>query len=322
MKRIIILAVIVALVVLAWTGAWLFVASQVEKQVANLANGDGVSDPKITCAELSTRGYPFAMDVVCKGATVQMQDVTAQLAEIRGSVLVYQPTHALFIASSPLVLKDAFSGNEQRLDFGLAQASVRLDSWRIARVSVHVENPAFYNTLPSDELIAKASLAELHLIDIPERHEPAKGLAALAVYAPLENLVMPGLQIADGKVSVEAEINGLPDDVRLMAEGDAIRRWQGAGGTVKLVNVQASDGENFIRTSGDIGLDEQMRPQGQLQLSSRGIVERLGDRIPAQVRNIMLGQQAPDGSYGQTITMRGGVVLVGLIPVGMVPPLL
>ncbi|AKR57416.1 hypothetical protein GCM10011321_37040 [Youhaiella tibetensis] len=322
MKRIIILACVVALVVLAWSGAWLFVASEVKKQVANLAEADGVTNPKITCAELSTGGYPFAMDVYCRGATVQLQDVTAELAEVRASVLVYQPTHALILASAPLTLKDAFSGNEQRLDFTMAEASARLDGWRIARISVHVENPAFFNTLPSDELIARASLAELHLLDIPEQHEPEKGLAALAIYAPVENLVMPGLQIADGKISVEAELNGLPDDVRALNEPDIVRRWQGAGGTLKLVSVQASDADTFIKASGNLALDAQMRAQGQVQLQSKGIVERLGDRIPGTIRTILLGQQAPDGSYGQTITIRAGVVLVGLIPVGMIPPLL
>jgi len=322
MKRIIILAAVVVLVVIAYSGAWLFIAGEVKKQVASLADADGVTNPKITCTELATGGYPFAMDVYCKGASLLTGDLTATLAEVRASVLVYQPTHALVFATAPLTLKDAFTGSEQRLDFTQAQASVRLDGWRIARVSVHAENPAFYNTLPSDELVAKASQLELHLLDIPEQHEPAKGLAALAIYAPAENVVIPGFQIADGKVSIEAELNGLPDDVRLLGDADAVRRWQAAAGVLKLVNIEGTDGDSFIKASGNLQLDSQMRAEGQIQLSSKGIVERLGDAIPAQLRTLMLGQQAPDGSYGQTINIRAGVIMVGLVPVGMVPPLM
>lgn len=322
MKRIIFLAAAFVVVILAWTAGWLFVAGEVKKHVASLADADGVTNPKITCAELWTGGYPFAMDVNCKGATLQSGDLTAQIAEVQASALVYQPTHVLIFATSPLTLKDAFTGSEQRLDFTQAQASARLNGWQIARISVHVENPAFYNTMPSDELLAKASQVELHLIDIPEQHEPAKGLAALAIYMPAENVVVPGLQIADGKVSIEAELNGLPDDVRLLAEPDAVSRWQAAGGVLKLVNVQGNDGDSFVKASGNLQLDSQMRAEGQVQLTSKGIVERLGDKLPPQLRTIMLGQQAPDGSYGQTINIRAGVVLVGLIPVGIIPPLL
>jgi len=322
MKRIIILAAAVVFVVLAWSGAWLFAADFVSRQVRSLADADGITNPKITCDDLSTGGYPFAMDVYCKGATLVSGDVTAQLAELRASVLVYQPRHALLFATAPLTLKDAFTGNEQRLDFTTAQASARLEDWRIARISVHVENPAFFNTLPSDELLAQASLAELHLIDIPEQHEPAKGLAALALYSVAEGLAVPGIQLADARLELEAEVNGLPDDVRLMGEPDAVRRWQGAGGMLKLVRIEGTSADSFIKASGNLQLDSQMRAEGQVQLTSRGIVERLGDKVPGQIRSLMLGQQAPDGSYGQTINIRAGVVLVGLIPVGMIPPLL
>jgi hypothetical protein len=51
------------------------------------------------------------------------------------------------------------------------------------------------------------------------------------------------------------------------------------------------------------------------------VVERLGTLIPADVGPILLGAPAADGSYKQTINIRGGVVFAGIIPAGAIPAL-
>ncbi|HEY4199024.1 MAG TPA: DUF2125 domain-containing protein [Devosiaceae bacterium] len=321
MKRIIILGSVVFLVVVAWCGAWLFFAGQIKSTVESLAEADGITNPKITCGALSVAGFPFRFDLTCTDAQLVQEDLTANLAELRASVLVYQPTHALFFAKAPLTLSDAFTGSKQRLDWTDAELSGHLEGWRIGRISLHAENVAFNNAIPSDELIAKTSLMEVHLLDIPEQHDAAAGLAGLAIYAKADNLNAPGFQVNDGDLDFEAELTKVPDDVRQMLDADAVRRWQAAGGNLNLVTFHGADGDANFNAAGTLNLDAQMRTEGQVKLTSTGIVERFGAMIPAQIRPLILGNQAPDGSYAQTLTLRGGVILSGILPIGVIPPL-
>ena len=102
MKKIIALLVLVVLVVGGWTAAWFYVAGEVRRNIALLADGDGIGTPQITCVHLDVRGFPFRFDITCSGAVLQQGDITLDAAELRASVLVYAPTHAQIFAQSPL----------------------------------------------------------------------------------------------------------------------------------------------------------------------------------------------------------------------------
>jgi hypothetical protein len=169
---------------------------------------------------------------------------------------------------------------------------------------------------------ARPGHVELHLLDVPEQHDPANNLATLAVFASANAVMAPGLGIADGESSLEAEITRLPDDLGALAEPGLLQRWQAAGGQLQLLGLKGTAGPDFIEASGTVALDTAHRPEGQITLTSKGMVERLGGLVPPEFQNLIVGAQAADGSYSQTLTMRGGMVLSGLIPLGMLPPLL
>jgi hypothetical protein len=321
MKRIIYLGIAVLVVVFLWSGAWLFISGEIRKNVEVLATADGVSNPKITCETLSVGGFPFRFDLDCTNAALVSSDVTARLAELRASVLVYRPTHLLAFAKGPATVTDAFTGSSSRLDWTDLQASARLDGWRIGRISVTGDDLTLNDTVVGDNLIASAKAVEVHLLDIPEQHEPAKGLAALAAYAKASGLVAPGFQIGAGETTIEAEINGLPNDVRALGDADPVRRWQQSGGKIKLVSLKGDDGERFYDANGTLGLDDTARVEGQVKLTSRGLVEYFEPQIPEPVRPLALGPEGVDGSYAQTFNIRGGVVLSSVIPLLMIPPL-
>ena len=99
MKRIIYLGIAVFAVMLLWCGAWLYAGNEVKKAVLSLATADGESAPKLSCDSLDVAGFPFRFDVTCTGATLVSQDTTVAVAELRASVLVYDPWHALAFAN-------------------------------------------------------------------------------------------------------------------------------------------------------------------------------------------------------------------------------
>lgn len=322
MKRIIALGIAVLVVVLIWTGVWFYAASEIKKSVAMMAEADGVTNPKITCGDLSVGGFPFRFDVACSDAVAVSGDVRAELAELRGSVLVYQPTLLRFWARSPLNLRDEFTGSRSTLSFSSLEMSARFKDWRIDRVSLVGDQLKWADALFADAVIAEAAHLETHLLDIPEAHQADADLAALASFAKIEGLFVPGLAINAGTVSLEAEMTGLPDDVRAFAEPGMIERFRDTGGQLKIVSLKAEDGENFVDATGNAGLDDQARVDGQVTLKSRGLVERLEGLFDPGMKPLIAGSPAADGSYANTLFIRAGVFVSGVVPLFVIPPLL
>lgn len=320
MRRFVIFGAVILAVILTWTAGWFYFAGLVRTQIAALGEGDGVAEPKVTCGTLNVGGYPFRFNVSCIDASITSGDVTGTFGELRASVLVYQPTHAEVLAMAPLTLTDAFTGSRSTLDWATLSGSVRIDNWRIGRISVVGEGLSWTNALANDALIANAGHVEAHLLDIPERHDAGAGLAALAGYAKIAGLTAPGAEITAGDSELEFELNNVPDDVRAIGE-DILRRWQAAGGNLKLVGLRGSDQDNSFEVTGDVRLDTAGRPEGTVDITSHGLVERIEAMVPEGLRGAVLGAPQDDGSYRQTLMLTNGVVFSGLLPVGAVPPL-
>jgi hypothetical protein len=321
MKKIIALGVVVFLVVAGYSAAWLWAAGQASAYVKTLETADGVSVPRLVCGSFGIGGFPFGFDATCTDATIESGDVTVTVSGIKASAEVYRPTHVLLFAQSPIGIDDAFTGSRSRVDFASAQASVRLDGWRLGRASLVVTEPVWNDAVLDDRLIAKADRLEAHLVDMPDRHDAAKGLATLAQYALVEGLDAPGFEIGSGKSTFEGEVTNLPDDVRTYGNGDLLQRWQAAGGKFTITGFKGDDATSSFDASGTLGLDTVGRLEGQLKLHSRGVVERLGTLIPEQYKGWIVGTPAEDGSYSQTFNLAAGVVFSGLVPTGVVPPL-
>jgi hypothetical protein len=242
-------------------------------------------------------------------------------AGVKASAEVYNPTHVLVFAQSPVSIADAFTGSQSRVDFDSAEASARLIGWRIGRVSVIVEKPVWNDSVLEDRLIAKADHAEAHLVDLPQQYDAKAGLAALGEYVQIDGLNAPGFNIAAGKTKFQGELTKVPDDVRTYGDADLVKRWQAAGGEFKLIGLDGDDGATHFDATGTLSLDAQGRLNGNLKLNSKGVVERLGAVIPEQYKGLIVGGQAADGSYSQSVTIAAGVVLSGLMPAGVIPPL-
>lgn len=332
MGKFIVLIIAVVLVLGLWSGGWYYGAGEIRRTVESLAEADGESEPKITCGELNVTGFPFRFDVECRDAGMIAGDITATLAGVRSSLLAYNPTQVRFSALSPLTVADAFSGSRSRIDFASADGSARVvtddlwrglsgEGWRIGRVSIVADEVRWVDTIVGDVPVMDAGHVEAHLVDVPAAHDAGAGTATLAAHATLSTVTAPGWQIAGGEAVLEAELSGLPDDLRSMAEADAVARWRDAGGQLKLTTLKGTAGDEFVESSGTLALDSGSRLDGQIALRHRGLVERFGDLIPEEWRGLVLGGQEDDGSYSQAVTIKAGIVFSGLMPVTIIPPL-
>src|SRR5690606_5354451 len=113
-----------------------------------------------------------------------------------------------------------------------------------------------------------------------------------------------------------------PDDIRTYGDAPGLpQRIAAAGGELKLVGLDANDGDTSFSANGAFTFDAQLRPQGQVVMTAKGLVERMGDVVPEPLKTLVVGQQAADGSDTQTLDIKQGVVFAGLVPLGVVPPL-
>lgn len=321
MKKIVALGIVIAVLVAGYGAAWLWAAGQASDYVKSLATADGVTAPRVACGQFGVSGFPFGFDLTCSDATIESGDTVVTVANLKAAIEVYRPTHALVFATSPVTMSDAFTGSSSRVDFTKLTASARLDGWRIARISVVAEAPVWTDTVFDEWMIAKASQVEAHLIDDAGRHDAEKGLATLAQFVKAEGVDAPLWQVSDGTATFEGEVTNLPDDVRSYGAGDLLRRWQAAGGRLTINSVKASDAGGSFDASGTLGLDDSGRAEGQLKLHSSGVVERIEPLLVPEYKGLIVGAQAADGSYSQSLNIRAGVVFAGLVPTGMIPPL-
>ncbi|MEQ1770402.1 MAG: DUF2125 domain-containing protein [Devosia sp.] len=319
-KRFVALGIVVAIVAILWTGAWFAAATMATSTVKSLETADGVNNPRLTCGRFGIGGFPFGFDATCTDAAITSGDDTVTLAGLKASVLVFNPFHVLAFAQGPATYDDAYNGIRRRLDFADAEASARLTGWRIGRVSVVINEPVLTDTIVEDRPMGKAARAELHLIDVPDKYDATAGLATLAEHVAITGLDAPGIEIAGGNAVLDAEITNLPDDVRTYGDADLLRRWQAGGGKLLIVSFKGQDDDTNFDTSGTLGLDSTGRVEGQIKINSTGVVELVQDQIPQEVRGLLLGAQAADGSYSQVLNIAAGVVLAGVLPAAVIPP--
>jgi hypothetical protein len=234
MKRIIILGLVVALVAALWSAAWLWGAGQIGDFEKQLEAANGNSSPKLACGSFTIGGYPFGFDITCATLTVTFEDTTVTASGVKASAEVYNPFFVKLSAKSPVAIADDFTGSQSRVDFTGAEASARLDGWRIARVSVVANDLVWNDTVLGDRLIGMAGHVEAHLIDVPDKHDAKAGLATLDEYGLVDKLNAPGFGIAAGKATLEGEIGNLSDDVRTYGQLDFLMRWQRSDGMIML----------------------------------------------------------------------------------------
>ena len=333
MKRFVWLFLIVVIVAGLWSAGWFYAASQVRQGMEQLAANDGEIDPKLTCGTLGVTGFPFRIDIDCEEAVLVAEDLTVKASGVRLSAQIYNPTHVLVSARGPIDTADAFFGTSSQLTFADLQGSARLttsdfikglggDGWRIARVSVVGNELDWAETTAGSTLPqAKASHAELQIIDVPELHDAGKGTAALAIYAVAKDVVAPGYQIAAGQGEVQLQVTGLPDDIRRFGDADLIAAWQAAGGKIEVARINGTDGEDLIDASGTLGLDANRMLEGDITYSNRGIRERLAPFVNPMILAVASGLPQEDGTFKQALQFSGGAIRVGGIPLANLEPL-
>ncbi|MBU1174766.1 MAG: DUF2125 domain-containing protein [Alphaproteobacteria bacterium] len=314
MNRFAVLLAVVFTVVALWCGGWFFGAWWIRDQIGRQAFGA----PAIGCAELAIAGLPFRFDITCTGTRLGGGDVTMDIAELRASVLVYNPTFTEIFAKGPAVLSDAFSGASYRLDWESLKASVRLDWTALERASLVADGLVLSDSVLDVTEMARARHLELHALGAAG----ALGMDKrnLRVFARIENAEL-GLFDDPVEVKASALVNEWPADIRQWTGPGSLQAWAVDGGSLEIEEAALATGKLSAGLSGTLAPDGGGLVNGKLVLTSRGVGPLLRDFLAAPLAGALLGPEDETGTARQTLVFSHSVLRAGIVPLIELPPL-
>jgi hypothetical protein len=291
--------VLLLIAAIAWSGFWLFAASQVDVQADAWRAREAKSGRLYDCAKRSVAGFPFRLEISCDGPSVTLAAQTAQpakrftakLGEILVVAQVYDPRHVIAEFTPPAAISDQ-GGQSFAANWKLGRASVFGLPDTPQRASVVFDQPALARIDASMQVpLADAGHVELH--------------GRLAEGSPRDAPVVETvLQINKGSIRGLHPLLAEPfdADVRALVSGlkdltpkpwpVRFRELQAAGGHVEIVQSRIQQGDLIAVAAGTLGLSPAGRLEGELQMTVAGI-ERI---IPALGIEKMLEDGVPQAT--------------------------
>lgn len=328
----VLLIIAVATVIAGWSGVWVYgrsvLAGQLELQFQRMA-GRGL---ELSCAELSIAGYPFRYEVACRDLrSADRRGTAGSLGGLDAVALIYNPRHVIFELSAPASLAVPLSGVSGGMIWQSARASMKFGSKAPVSLDTVLDRPEA--TFEAGMLAGRVSADKVtaHVRGLPGQPETLEGFAT--VEGPLVSL-LPDLSQA---VTLRAHAR-IEDGMGLLAGTDPVSLVQAAGGSlpIELVLVEAVIGEGRAAARGNLVLAGDGTLSGSLDLTlgnAASLLRSLKPLFPPQDRTYpmlegVVNSLEPaateiDGVRSITIpvTLTSGLVQLGFLPVGRIPPL-
>jgi len=298
--RIFIAPVLLLIIAIAWSGFWLYAASQVGVQADAWRAREARAGRIYDCAKRSVGGFPFRLEITCDGASVTLKSqaagqsatpVTAKLGRILVVAQVYDPKRVIAEFTAPATITDQ-GGQSFVANWKLGRASVFGLPDVPQRASIEFDAPALTRVDGSMQVpLADAGHVELH--------------GRLAEGSPKDAPVIESvLEINKGTIRGVHPLLADPfdADVRALVSGlkdlspkpwpVRFREMQAGGGHVEIVQSRIQQGDLVAVAAGTLGLSPAGRLEGELQMTVAGI-ERV---IPALGIDKMLEDGVPQAT--------------------------
>jgi len=328
----ILLIIALVVVVAGWSAAWFYgrsvLAGQLDQQMRRMAE-QGLD---LTCADLAISGYPFRYEVSCREMqSIDRRGATGSLGGLNAVALVYNPWHVIFEARSPAAMSVPVAGVAGTVSWETARASIRFSERALGALDAVVDQPeASLESLASAGQFA-ADKAEVHLREVPDVDGMLEG------FVTVDNLALNSLPDLRETVRLRGHMR-VENGMALLAGADLVSLVRASGGAlpVRLMLAEASLGQSRVAASGDLILAEDGTLSGTLEVAlgnAESLLETLKPLFPPQDRTYPLLESVikslepaatqVDGmrTIKIPVTLSQGVVQVGLLPVGRIPPL-
>ena len=301
--RLFIMPALLLVAALAWSGFWLFAASQVEVKADAWRAQEAKSGRAYDCGKRSVAGYPFRLEIRCSDASVALRSQTAEQAATQtaftaklGEILVvaqiWDPKLVIAEFAAPATISERGGAPSLMVNWSKARSSVMGLPAIPQRASFVFDDPSIdrvNGSVPTP--LARARLVELH--------------GRLAGGTPSDHPVIETmLKISQGSVQEVHALMAQPfdADVRAMLSGlkdfapkpwpERFREIAAAGGRVEIVQSRIQQGDLIAVAAGTLGLSASGRLDGELQMTVAGI-EKV---IPALGIEKMLEEGVPQAT--------------------------
>ncbi len=298
--RLFIMPALLLVAAAAWSGFWLYAASEVGVRADAWRAQEAKSGRVYDCGQRTVAGFPFRLEVRCDDASVSLisQTATAQapftarLGEILVVAQIYDPKLLIAEFKAPATIADRGQAPSLRVNWTLGRSSVVGLPAVPQRASIVFDNPSIDRVNgPVPTPLARANHVELH--------------GRLAEGSPTADPVIETvLQIAGGSVQEVHPLLAAPfdADVQTRLSGlkdyspkpwpERFRELQAAGGHIEIVRSRIQQGDLIAIAAGTLGLTTGGRIEGELQMTVAGI-EKV---IPALGIDKMLEEGVPQAT--------------------------
>ena len=324
-----ILGVVVAVAAAGWSAFWWFAASTVDNAATDAIARAGSRGIVIDCPNKQVRGWPFRMTLICDGVSVETNHIRAGANGLRAVALVYDPSHLIVEVDSPFEFVDGRLRGPVKAQWKSGRASFQLsrdllDNASITFTGIAVETAAFFPlTDPSAENLQ---------VHVRRSAEPANLDVAISTSSVATSFGGIALPLFD--LDIRATIVGGGN--LLVGQGQRFfERVKAGGAAIELGRALLGIGEARVEASGvfSIAKNGHLNAQPRIAVANvRALVDELA-KIPgfdaSRLQPFLsvfsgFGEKTfIDGSPANAVTLsiRDGYVMMGLLPLGRLPPL-
>lgn len=285
--------VLLLLLAIAWSVAWFVIRGRTAEALDGWIAAEGRKGREWTCGDRTIVGYPFRIEIVCNSLDLKRGAVSASFGRTEAVAQVYQPRRVIVEVAGPLRVSDGTVTVNGRWD--LLQASINTSQSGLQRLSLAANAPQVTVTgLGGGEIAGSGKHLELHVRPNPSRRAELAGDVAASV-------TEARIPILDTLVGGPEATNLNADVTVTQADGfkggtiaEELELWRNAGGKLDVLMLSATKGARQIETKGELRLDDQHRPAGQLTIAAAGLDGLLGSltggRVGGNLLGMLLGQ--------------------------------
>ncbi len=321
MKRLTGLLIFLLLIPLVWGALWVLGANQIRNRAQDFFAATANDPVSISCTDIAVTGFPLTLDVTCTDLQIRQDDLVLTLPRIAARMDARQPTRIEIEASGPARLVDSFSGSRRQLDWSGLHASLQTNGWALDRVILTLENAELTDALIGQRLVASARRFELEARDDPAGYDPLTSLAKLTINGSLSGAHLPEFAINQAEMTLKATLGGIPDDIRKWSLQTIAQNWFDHETGIELLGLEGKDTKSEFRLNGYLSATAQLLPNGDFDLTTSNVAERIAPFLDSGSLDVLLGMQNRDRTRYQSYAIRHGVVLAANLPLLTLAPL-
>lgn len=328
-----IMTAVVILFVALWCGYWYATNRMITSAIAQVAASFAAKGRALTCAENAVGGFPLSLDFDCGSPAYAdgTADISAGLGRVRASAPLYWPGSASTALVGPLVFKAPRLGIVFDASWSQGAASAEAGLGGLDSANATFDELAITSARPTKALPI-ISISAFHAEAAAEpSHGNAYHFAAEGegiVVKPAGAAPLPEL---DAAIAVRALNFGgsLGTD-----PGRKFAAWLAAGGKLEVERLMVAIGRMSATASGTLAVSPAGLVSGVLTVrlvgldgvsdAVAGMKPKTRKKIVQAVAALSAFTKPAEGdpnARDAPVSIRNGVISVGVIPVGEIPPL-